>query len=134
MLFPGRTIGYFIGTLLAKIVIKKYTNHTLMVYSVIGFSATSICFNFCSNISWQVFYICANAVALAFYDIITNTILLIFNNDKDKAFWVQTGHGMFGVGSLTSPIIAYFCELNTFMFFAMMNIIMVFGYYNLESP
>jgi hypothetical protein len=107
-LFPGRTLGYFVGTLLAKIMIKKYTNHTLMFYAVLGFTASSICFNFSQDISWQILYITINAVALAFYDIITNTSLLIFNNDNDKAFWVQTGHGVFGVGSLASPIIAYF--------------------------
>jgi hypothetical protein len=108
MLFPGRTVGYVVGSILTKFCTRKCSYHELMIYSVIAFTASSIGFSLCSGIVWQTLYIGLNAISLAFYDIIINISLLIFNKDEDKAFWVVAAYGLFGVGALASPIIAYF--------------------------
>jgi len=134
MLFPGRTLGYLIGIFVSKFVFSKFTYHKLMIFSSFGFSITCILFNNSTTLSWQAFYICINAITLAFYDIILNCSMLIFNKDIDKAFWVQTGHGAFGIGSLFTPIVTYFFGLSTFLAFSIFNIIMVFGYCILPSP
>jgi len=86
MLFPGRTLGYLIGIFMAKLIIKKFAYHTFMIWSVFGFSISCILFNSSKTLDWQTFYIGVNAVTLAFYDIILNCSMLIFNNDTDKAF------------------------------------------------
>jgi fucose permease len=97
-----------IGAVSTKLATKKFQYHTLMAFAVIGASLSAILFNYCSNIYWQTFYIGINNVALAYYDVIANTSLLIFNKDRDKQFWVQIAHSLFGVGNLVSPIMVYF--------------------------
>jgi fucose permease len=104
----GRTFGYIIGAISTKVFITKFRYHTLMTYAVIGVSLSAIAFNFCSNIYLQTFWIGINTLIIAYYDVIGNTSLLIFNKDSDKQFWVQIAHSMFGVGNLTAPLIVYF--------------------------
>jgi hypothetical protein len=79
-----------------------------MSYAVIGVSVSAVIFNFCSDIYWQTFWIGINTLIIAYYDVIGNTSLLIFNKDNDKQFWVQIAHSMFGVGNLVAPLIVYF--------------------------
>jgi len=105
-----------------------------MIYSALGFSASAFLFSQSEQIYWQTFFIWLNTTIIAIYDVIINTSVLIYNKDEDKQFWVQIGHGMFGVGCLISPILVYLLELKIFAFFAIINLAIIYGYYKLESP
>ena len=41
---------------------------------------------------------------------------------------------MFGVGSLISPIMVYYVELDTFTVLGFVNVVAVFGYWRLKVP
>jgi hypothetical protein len=44
---------------------------------------------------------------LAVADPVLNMMLLVFNDEHDKQFWVLNAHAMFGVGCLLGPFVVY---------------------------
>lgn len=41
------------------------------------------------------------------FEIALNVSVLVAHSNNDQDFWLQLGHGMFGVGGLIGPFIVY---------------------------
>ena len=67
-------------------------------------------------------------------DPVLNMLLLIFNSDPDKQYWILVAHSVFGFGCLLAPILIYFTELNAFTLLGVINIVSIVGYWKLKTP
>jgi hypothetical protein len=67
-------------------------------------------------------------------DPVLNMLLLIFNSDPDKQFWILIAHSVFGIGCLLAPFLVYFTELNTFTLLGVINVVSIIGYWKLRTP
>ena len=50
-------------------------------------------------------YVLLGSIFCATTEIILNVSILVSNQGEDQEFYVQIGHGMFGIGGLISPFL-----------------------------
>jgi hypothetical protein len=104
--FTVRTISYVIGAIFIRFTINKFKYHSVLVVTnlMIFFS----CWFFLSaSFKIQLISIALVNGMFSLIDPILNVLLLIFNSDQDKQFWILIGHSAFGIGSLLAPILVF---------------------------
>ena len=67
-------------------------------------------------------------------DPILNMVLIKFNEDTDKQFWLLIGHMMFGIGCFIGPVFVYYFQLKVFLVLGLISVIVIVPYFMLKSP
>ena len=99
-------MGTIIGAIGVKYIIDLFPHHRILAASNI-FTLFS-CLLFSSDLlTIQSLSVLLQVFFLTFSDPILNMIIMKFNDDPDKQFWLLMGHTMFGIGCLLGPIMVY---------------------------
>jgi len=104
-----------------------------MAFSTLIFVSFAL-FSWEKAMTMQGVYVFAGSVFCAITEIVLNVSLLTAHVGEHQEFYVQVGHGMFGVGGFVSPFIVLYFEELTYFVLGLLMFLIIPAYYFLETP
>lgn len=74
------------------------------------------------------------SIGYSVFEVILNVSILLISPPEETEYWMMIGHGAFGVGGIISPIIVYFFELNTFIVFGLVVLLLTPFMLKMKTP
>lgn len=71
------------------------------------------------------------SIFCAMTEIVLNISILTSHTGENQEFYIQIGHGMFGVGGLISPLVVLYFEESTYFYLGLVMFMVVPAYYYL---
>ena len=102
--FSCRSIGFIVGAVFIKIISGRISSHTVISISVVLAGFPFILFPYTDSLNLQGGYIFFSSLFCSCFEILVNMCVVQSHRGNNEDFWLQLGHGLFGVGGLMGPI------------------------------